>query len=65
MKNFKEFKARMESDVAFREKFRNVKDEAQLLKLASAEGYNVEILDEEDLDLIAGGVNVAFGPYVG
>jgi len=65
MKNFKEFKARMESDVAFREKFRNVKDEAQLLKLASAEGYNVEILDEEDLDLIAGGVNVAFGPYMG
>ena len=59
MKNFKEFKARMESDVAFREKFRNVKDEAQLLKLASAEGYNVEILDEEDLDLIAGGVNAA------
>ena len=55
MKNFKEFKVRMESDVTFREKFRDVKDEAQLLKLARAEGYDVEILDEEDLDVVAGG----------
>ncbi|MBR5914167.1 MAG: Nif11-like leader peptide family natural product precursor [Selenomonadaceae bacterium] len=55
MKNFKEFMARMESDLAFREKFRDVKDEAQLLKLARAEGYDVEKLDEEDLDAVAGG----------
>ena len=55
MKGFKEFKARMESDVAFREKFRDVKDEAQLLALTRAEGYDIGILDEEDLDVVAGG----------
>ena len=30
-----------------------------LLALTWAEGYDVEILDEEDLDVIAGGVNAA------
>ena len=60
MKNFKEFKVRMESDLAFREKFRDVKDEAQLLKLARAEGYDVEILDEEDLDVVAGGRGIVW-----
>ena len=59
MKGFKEFKARMESDEAFREKFRDVKDEEQLLALTRAEGYDVEILDEEDLDVVAGGANAA------
>ena len=59
MKGFKEFKARMESDVAFREKFRDVKDEAQLLKLSRAEGYDVEILDEEDLEVVAGGTGIS------
>ena len=59
MKGFKEFKARMESDEAFREKFRDVKDEEQLLALTRAEGYDVEILDEEDLEVVAGGANAA------
>ena len=64
MKGFKEFKARMESDEAFREKFRDVKDEEQLLALTRAEGYDIEQISEEDLDAISGGVSVSQGVSV-
>jgi predicted ribosomally synthesized peptide with nif11-like leader len=51
----KEFKARLESDEAFRAKFADVKTEDELLRLAKAEGYDLENLSEEELDMVAGG----------
>lgn len=55
MKNFKEFRERFESDAAFREKCRSAENEEQLLAITKTEGYDLEQLDEEDLDAIAGG----------
>lgn len=59
MKNFAEFKARFESDAAFRAKFAGVKDENQLIDVAKAEGYDLsganELLSDEQLDNVAGG----------
>ena len=55
MAGFKEFKAKFESDVAFAEKFANLKDESAVIALAKAEGYDLEKLSEDDLDAVAGG----------
>jgi predicted ribosomally synthesized peptide with nif11-like leader len=51
----KEFKARFESDETFRAKIADAKTEDELLKLAKAEGYNLELLSEDELDKVAGG----------
>lgn len=51
----KEFKARLESDAAFRAKFADVKDEADLVARAKAEGYDLENLSNEELDAVSGG----------
>ena len=54
MKGIEEFKARIESDAAFKAKFANLTD-IERIKLAKAEGYNFEILSDEELDAVAGG----------
>lgn len=51
----REFKARLESDAAFREKFKGVKNENQLIDMAEAEGYDLTRLCDDDLDNVAGG----------
>ncbi|MBR0060338.1 MAG: Nif11-like leader peptide family natural product precursor [Selenomonadaceae bacterium] len=63
MKGLKEFKARIESDKAFCAKFAGKSDEKQLLALAKAEGYDLEQLTDEELDMVAGGV--VFGSSIG
>ena len=55
MKNFKEFKTRIESDTVFAIKFKDAETDEQIIALAKAEGYDLEQLDEEDLEAIAGG----------
>ena len=55
MKNFSEFKARIENDAAFKAKFANLKTEDEIFSLAKAEGYNLEMLSDKDLDEVAGG----------
>lgn len=55
MKGIKEFKERIESDEAFCAKFADMTDENQLLALAKAEGYDLEQLTDEELDMVAAG----------
>ena len=55
MKNFTEFKSKFESDAAFREKFKGVKDKTELLTLAKANGYDLEKLASDELDDVSGG----------
>ncbi len=59
MNGFKEFKARIESDTAFRAKFAEFDSEDKLIAAAKAEGYdlsesNFEQLSENELDEVAG-----------
>ena len=53
MKGIKEFKERIESDEAFCTKFADVTDENQIFTLAKAEGYDLELLSDEELDNVA------------
>ena len=55
MAGLKEFKTRIESDEAFKGKFRGAKNENELIALAKTEGYDLEQLSEEELDNVAGG----------
>ncbi|MBR1646371.1 MAG: Nif11-like leader peptide family natural product precursor [Selenomonadaceae bacterium] len=55
MKGFTEFKTRIESDKAFAAKFVNTENEAQLIALAKAEGYDLEQLNEDELNNVSGG----------
>ena len=55
MKGIKEFKDRIESDEAFCTKFADVTDENQIFALAKAEGYDLELLSDEELDMVAAG----------
>ena len=55
MKGFKEFRSRLESDTTFASKFKDLENDSQIIALAKAEGYDLEQLDDEDLDAIAGG----------
>ena len=55
MAGIKEFKARIDSDAAFREKFAGIDSEDKLISLAKAEGYDLEQLSEKELDAVAGG----------
>lgn len=61
MAGMKEFKARIESDAAFCAKFADKTDEKQLLALAKAEGYDLEKLSDEELDMVAAG---GIGDYI-
>ena len=62
MAGMKEFRARMLSDKKFAEKFDAVENDEQVLAIAKAEGYDLEQLDEEQLDDVAGGLR---GPSYG
>ncbi|MBR6712032.1 MAG: Nif11-like leader peptide family natural product precursor [Selenomonadaceae bacterium] len=55
MAGLKELKARIESDKAFAAKFVNVENEAQIIAIAKAEGYDLEQLSDEELDMVAAG----------
>ena len=55
MKGFKEFFERINSDDEFLYKFAGINDEDKIITLARAEGYDLEQIDDEDLDMIAGG----------
>ena len=62
MAGFKELKERMISDRDFAAKFKDVENDAQVIAIAKAEGYDLEQLDEEQLDAVAGGLR---GPSYG
>ena len=51
----REFKARLESDAAFREKFKRIKTENEVIALAEVEGYDLTRLCDDELDNVAGG----------
>lgn len=55
MKSFTEFKERFTSDKAFAMKFANAENEAQVIAIAKAEGYDLEQLSDEELDEVAAG----------
>ena len=55
MKGFTEFKERFTSDKAFAMKFANAENEAQVIAIAKAEGYDLEQLSDEELDEVAAG----------
>ena len=55
MAGLKEFAERIKSDAAFKAKFAGIDSEDKLLSTARAEGYDLEQLDDEDLDMIAAG----------
>ena len=55
MKGFTEFKERITSDKAFAMKFANAENEAQVIAIARAEGYDLEQLSDEELDAVAAG----------
>ena len=63
MAGMKEFRARFESDTTFAEKFANVTSGNEVLAIAKANGYDLtadnfknEILSDEELDNVAGGI---------
>ena len=55
LKMMNEFKTRFESDAAFRAKFADVKNEDKFMAHAKAEGYDLEMLSDDELDDVAGG----------
>ena len=60
MAGMKEFKERIESDAAFKAKFKELKTDEERFALAKAEGYDIEQLgegeaSEDELDKVAGG----------
>ena len=55
MKGTKEFFERINSDKAFLDKFTGIDDEDKIITLARSEGYDLEQLDDEELDKVAGG----------
>ena len=55
MKDFNEFKARFESDAEFREQFKGINDDNQIISLAKANGYDLEKFGDDTLDEVSGG----------
>ena len=55
MKDFNEFKARIESDAEFREKFKGINDDNQIISLAKANGYDLEKFGDDTLDEVSRG----------
>ena len=58
MAGLKEFKTRIESDKNFVAEFKGVKDMEQLIALAKTKGYDLEQLDENELDAVSGGISL-------
>ena len=56
MKDFNEFKARFESDAEFREQFKGINDDNQIISLAKANGYDLEKFGDDTLDEVSGGI---------
>ena len=67
MHGIKEFKERLKNDKGFREKFKNIKNEQDAVKLARRLGFEIneeEILKDEDmLEAVAGGKGVTRTDY--
>ncbi len=71
MNEVKEFKERLKNDKGFREKFKNIKNEQDAVKLAKRLGFEIneeeilkdEELNEDMLEAVAGGKGVTRTDY--
>ncbi len=72
MNGVKEFKEKLKNDKGFRERFKNIKNEQDAVKLAKRLGFEIneeeilkdEELNEDMLEAVAGGKGVTRTDYV-